>query len=374
MTAKRIMRGIFVIMIAAGAFGLPIPHGAHVANAEPSSDDASAADLRGDPATRSQHVIDQSLKPDQPGCSAAIGKDGQVVWTGVRGLANLSNKTPITQDTVMDIASTSKQFTATAVLLLADDGKLALSDTLSEFVVGLPAWANAVTVIQLIHHQTGIPDYDELLTDAGFDYGDPTTQQQALDALAKVKALNFAPGSGFEYSNSNYILLAEIVRNVTGQSLPVYLAQYVFAPLDLRMVMDPVTTVRLKATSYEAGPLGPVVADSRWEQIGDGAVQTTPSELARWGDNYRTGRVGGPTLLTAQLANAVPTDDPTQQYGAAIFLLPDGSLEHSGSWAGFRTEFRVSTDRHTVLAVSCNSSDVDRDGISNKLWHIWTTD
>jgi hypothetical protein len=93
-------------------------------------------------------------------------------------------------------------------------------------------------------------------------------------------------------------------------------------------------------------------AGSRWEQVGDGAVQSTPSELVRWADNYRTGRLGGEPLLDAQLADAA--DAGGGRYGAGIVHRPDGALEHGGSWAGYLTEFFVSEDRRTAVAVTCN--------------------
>ena len=190
-------------------------------------------------AASSQGVLDAAVKADEPGCSAAVGIDGEVVWTGARGLADLETGAEITKDTTFDIASVSKQFTATAILLLAKDGKLSLDDSLANHVPGLPAWAETVTVAELMHQTSGIPDYIGLLEDAGYEYSDPTTQEQAVQALANAPELQFEPGNRFDYSNSNYLLLAEIVQWVSGQPLPAFLSAEVFKPLDLAMVMDP---------------------------------------------------------------------------------------------------------------------------------------
>ncbi len=115
------------------------------------------------------------------------------------------------------------------------------------------------------------------------------------------------------------------------------------------------------------------MADSGWQQIGDGAIQTTPSQLVRWADNFRTGKVGGPRLLEAQLAGAVPTEPGgADRYGAGIYVMGNGTLDHDGSWAGFVTAFRVSKDRRTSVAISCNTDKQDPESLADSLWQLWT--
>lgn len=321
----------------------------------------------------SQGVLDAAIKPDEPGCSAAVGIDGNVVWAGVRGIANMATAAEIGTVTVFDIGSTSKQFTATAILLLVEAGKLTLDDRVSQHVSGLPAWADSVTVAQLMHHTSGIPDYIGLLRAEGYQYGDRTTQDQALKALASAPNLEFEPGTKYEYSNSNYLLLGEIVSRVSGEPLPEFLSAEIFRPLGLAMVMEPNAKLPNKAVSYERGDDGEyLVADSAWEQIGDGGIQTTPTQLVRWADNYRTGKVGGQKLLDAQLAGAVETEPGgDERYGAGIALEADGTLDHGGAWAGFVTAFRISKDRHTSVAVSCNADSRDPAAIAGSLGRLW---
>jgi CubicO group peptidase (beta-lactamase class C family) len=343
------------------------PSDAAVDTSQPS---ASNFDPRG---ASSQGVLDHTLKPDEPGCSAAVGVDGNAVWTGVRGIANLATGAEITAATVFDIGSTSKQFTATAILLLVQAGKMTLDDRLSQHVPGLPGWADSVTVAQLMHHTSGIPDYIGLLKAEGYQYSDRTTQDQALKAIAAAPHLEFEPGTKYEYSNSNYLLLGEIVHQVSGEPLPDFLSAEIFRPLGLAMVMEPNAKLPNKALSYEKGGGGEYsVADSAWEQFGDGGIQTTPTQLVRWADNYRTGKVGGQKLLDAQLAGAVATEPSgDERYGAGISLHADGTLDHGGAWAGFVTAFRISKDRHTSVAVSCNADSRDPEAIAESLGHLW---
>lgn len=335
---------------------------------------ATAAFAPDESASRSQDVLNGAIKGDEPGCSAAVGIEGNVVWKGAQGLADLHTGAKITDATVFDIASVSKQFTATAILLLADQGKLSLDDTLASHVPGLPGWADTVTVEQVMHQTSGIPDYIGLLEDAGYQYTDRTTQEQALQMLADVQDLEFEPGDQFEYSNSNYLLLADIVQRVSGQPLPAYLSDHVFKPLGLAMVMDAGNAIPGKALSYEFDEDNSeyTVSNSAWEQVGDGAIQTTPSQLVRWADNYRTGKLGGQRLLDAQVDGAVDTGSGDgDRYGAGIFVYSDGSLDHDGSWAGFVSSFQVSADRHTSVAVTCNTDEQDPVAIAEQLQGIW---
>lgn len=212
----------------------------------------------------------------------------------------------------------------------------------------------------------------ELLEAQGFAFGDRTTQEQAVRAVAAMPKLTFPPGSQFEYSNSNYLLLGEIVRRVSAEPLPQFLAEQIFRPLGLAMVVDPTGPIPGKAVDYEADSDDYHATTTGWEQVGDGGIQTTPTQLVRWADNYRTGRVGGAPLLDAQLRGAVPTDPGGgDKYGAGIFLLANGTLDHDGEWAGFVSAFRVSEDRTTSVAISCNTDEQDPETLAGSIAKLW---
>jgi CubicO group peptidase (beta-lactamase class C family) len=121
-------------------------------------------------------------------------------------------------------------------LLLVQQSRLKLSDNLSQHVSDLPQWAGQVTISQLVHHTSGIPDYISILNSQGFTDAKVTTQRQALRALKNSPTLEFAPGSRFSYSNSNYILLAEVASSVADKPLPAFLTQRFFRPAGLEMV------------------------------------------------------------------------------------------------------------------------------------------
>ena len=190
------MRGLLpllAVVLLVAACGGPKPGGSPTKAGVGST--SSLGPETSDLTAQSQAVLDGAVNADEPGCSAAVGVEGQVVWTGVRGVADLATGTPITTSTVFDIASVSKQFTATAILLLVGAGRLSLDDPLSDHVPGLPDWATTVTVEQLMHQTSGIPDYIGLLQDQGFDYSGHTTQADALKA-ARTRMLQSPTARG----------------------------------------------------------------------------------------------------------------------------------------------------------------------------------
>ncbi|MEU1818375.1 serine hydrolase domain-containing protein [Streptomyces roseifaciens] len=328
---------------------------------------------------RSTEVL-QELVPSTggPGCAAAVGKRGDVVWEAGRGKADLETGRAITSKTVFDMASNSKQFTADTVLLLAGRHRLALDDPLSDFLDDPPAWTRGVTLGDLMHHTSGIPDYQDLLEAKGIGLTDPAGQPEAIAAILASQPED-PPGKRFSYSNSNYVLLAHVVERVTGTPFPTFLQQEFFTPLHLRMTLSPAVDVPGKAKSYDEKDGSFTPNSSPWKQYGDGSVQTTPGEFVRWADNYRTGRIGGTELLTAVTEGAVSVGDALRQrgieegwYGAGILLLPDQSLVHRGDWEQFHSTFKVSPDRNTAVTVVCNTDSPDNFRAANQLLDIWT--
>lgn len=309
-----------------------------------------------------------------PGCAAAVGERGEVIWQEARGLADIDAGTKITAQTVFDVASVSKQFTATAVLLAVEAKRVSLDDHVSQHLTGLPPWADRVTVEQLMHHVSGIPNYVTILREQGHPLEQVTNRNLALTAIAGTK-LNFRPGSKWEYSNSNYLLLGVMLEKIFDEPLPTLLHRLIFEPLQLGMIASPTGDVPRKARSYHAKAKGAgyELADWHWDVLGSGGVQATPTDLVGWADNYRAKTVGGATLNKRQLAGAEPTGVEDSRYGAGIYAYPDGTLRHGGEYGGFHTVFVVSADRTRALAIACNLAELDASALGNELQSIWLT-
>jgi CubicO group peptidase (beta-lactamase class C family) len=313
----------------------------------------------------SDQVMRELVASTQPGCSAAVAIDGIVAWAGAAGLADLSVGTPLTTATRFDIASVSKQFTATAILMLQREGLLALADPVGDYVEGLPEWGETVTLDQLIHHTSRIPDFWVELDDAGIGFTDPADQATTVAAIARETELDDTI-TGYSYSNSNYVLLAEVVQRVSGVPLPQFLAERVFAPLGLDMVVAPALHAPDVARAYGDDLQ---LEEGGWTAFGHVGIITTPSELARWGDQYRTGDV-----VQDDFAAGAVDEGFEERYAAGIDIEVDGDLNHTGRWGGYVSEFTVSADRHIVVTVICNGHTGDRFGVADALWAIWDAD
>jgi CubicO group peptidase (beta-lactamase class C family) len=311
----------------------------------------------------SDQAVAKLIPATKPGCSAAVAVEGVVLWAGAGGLADLSAGTPDTPQTRFDIASVSKQFTATAILMLQREGKLKVSDPIATYVDGLPSWGATVTLDQLIHHTSRIPDFWVELDDVGIGFADAADQHTTVAAIAREKKLE--PGTGYTYSNSNYVLLAEVVARVSGLALPDFLAQRVFEPLGLDMVVAPTLHAPDVALAYGDSL---ALEEGGWTAYGHTGIVTTASELARWGDQYQA-REGD--LVQDDFANGAVDEGAGELYAAAIDIEADGDLNHTGRWGGYVSDFTVSADRKTTIAVVCNWHLSNRFGLAKALWGIW---
>ncbi len=266
--------------------------------------------------------------------------DGAFVYTRGYGRANLEHDVAFTPQTVFDIGSTSKQFLATAILLLVEDGKLSLDDDIRKYLPEVPDYGQPITIRHLLTHTSGLRDYITLLTLAGWQMEDVTSPAQALDLVSRQKGLDFQPGAEFAYSNTGFFLPSLIVERVSGKGLAAFAAERIFRPAGMqatRYMDDHAAVVPGRATGYEPAGTGFRVALSNWEQLGDGAVQTSIADLLKWDANFYAPTVGGARLVQAlqtpgRLASGAPID-----YGLGLFVgsyrgLP--TVRHGGSWAG----------------------------------------
>jgi len=314
-------------------------------------------------------LITGALDATQPGCSAAVAVHGTLVWSAAIGVADLATGAPLTTETRFDIASLTKQFTATAVLILQREGKLALSDTIGSYVSGLPAWGKTVTLDALMHHTSRIPDYWNKLGAWGYGFQTPATQ---ADALRAIKALTLLSGSGYSYSNSNYILLAQVIERVTGQPYAQYVTDTIFTPLGLQMQIDPLLQAPDIAVSYDKANRS---TRNAWAFYGAFGIFTTPTQLALWGDQYRESTLVGDDFAVGAVDSGTPGEATEGRvYAAGININADGSLRHDGRLGGFLSTIKISPDRETTIAVACNGELADRSAVVNGLYKLWADD
>ena len=309
-------------------------------------------------------VFRRFTAPGSPGCALGVVREGRLDFARGYGLASIEHGVPITPATVFDIGSVSKQFTAMAIVLLAQDGKLSLDDEIQKFLPEMPRYpAGAITIRHLLHHTSGLRDYLDVMGLSGIADEAVTTEADALDAIVRQQETNFPPGSEFRYSNSGYFLLSVIVRRVTGQTLRYFAATRIFAPLEMsrtQFVDRHEMIVPGKAGSYAPGPGGTfVLSMANWEQTGDGAVNTTVEDLVKWERNFESGTVGGAAGIAELHKTGVAGGKPI---GYALGLGIDSlrgvrRVSHGGAWAGYRAHIVRYPDQKLSLITLCNLSN-----------------
>lgn len=282
--------------------------------------------------------------PTSPGCALGIYQNGKVVYSKGYGMADLNQATPITPATMFDVGSVSKQFTAASVVLLANEGKLALTDDIRKYLPEIPDYGTLITIDHLLHHTSGLRDYNDLLPLKGFRYEDVTDDDDALEVIARQRALKFKPGSRFEYSNTGYFLAAIIVKRVSGKSLAEFAKERLFTPLGMTRSHfrdDHTAIVPGRATAYSPSDKGGFKIDmSNWNQLGDGQVQTNVTELIRWEENFYTAKVGGRALIDSLQQRGTLDTGADHPYARGLFLDTYRGVQrvqHSGGWAGYRS-------------------------------------
>lgn len=312
------------------------------------------------------HVFRGCSRKGYPGAVVLIARGDEILLQKGYGLADLERNVPLSPKSVLDIGSTSKQFTAACVLLLEQEGDLSLDDPIRKHVAELPVCVQPVTLRHMMLHTSGLPDYISLLIDSGEHVENLTTMDDAVLSLTDVDELLFPVGTQWSYSNSNYMLLSEVVERVSGLPLPVFAERNIFKPLGMKQThihRDCTQLVPNRALSYSRRQQGGWRwSFSNWEQTGDGAVFTTVGDLLLWCRNFHDGKVGGEKLLAAmaqpgKLDNGEPLD-----YGAGLGfgeLAGFKTVRHSGAWAAYRADLlRIPSKELTVVCL-CNRDDVD---------------
>lgn len=320
-------------------------------------------------------------KPDSPGCALGIIKEGKLIYSRGYGKANLEHGIANGSKLVYDIGSTSKQFTAASILLLAQAGKLSLEDDVRKFIPELPTYQKPVLIRHLIHHTSGLRDYLTLFSLAGVNFDDTTTEADALKIIQRQQALNFTPGDEWLYSNSGYFLLSIVIKRVSGKSFAEFAKENIFDPLGMKHTLvleDHKRIVPMRATGYSPKSKGGFQTEmSNFEQTGDGAVLTSVEDLLLWDQNFYEPKVGGKAFLDAMHVVGAFNDGKKHDYASGLFIEEYKGLRkvsHGGSWAGYRSELLRFPDQKFSVACLCNLGTVNPSGFAQQVANIYLAD
>lgn len=320
-------------------------------------------------------------KPDSPGASLAVIKKGEVIYRKGYGSAHLEYDIPITPSTVFHVASVSKQFTAFAIAMLADQGGLSLDDDIRKHLPELHDFGRTITIRHLVHHISGMRDQWELLAVAGWRLDDVITTEHILKMARNQRELNFEPGYQYLYCNMGFTLLAEIVARITGKSFREWTEENIFKPLgmsDTQFYDDHERIVKNRAYSYS--PLRDNGFRKRrlnYANVGATSLFTTADDLVKWVNNFDKGRVGGKDVIEQMHQQGVLNDGKQISYAFGLVIGEYKGLKtvsHSGGDAGYRSHVVRFPEQKFAVVILSNLSSFNTSRMARQVADIYLSD
>jgi CubicO group peptidase (beta-lactamase class C family) len=310
-----------------------------------------------------------------PGCAVGFKWDGQPAVLRAYGMADLGHAIPNTPTTRFEVGSVSKQFVAASILMLVEEGKLALDDDIRRYLPELPDYGTPITIDHLLYHTSGLRDWSYVMEIAGWPRSTRAyTNADVLAITARQRELNFTPGTDYSYSNTNYNLLAIIVERVSGMSLAQFTHDRIFAPLGMNAT-DWRTDFRQVepnlATAYIDTSRGNVIKMPMESVYGDAGLITTVGDLLIWNDALTAHRFG-PFVARAMEENGHLADGrPLPRARGLVVALsaPIPQIVHAGAVGGYRAWLARYPTRHFSLAVLCNAGEEIGAGRGSMLGH-----
>jgi CubicO group peptidase (beta-lactamase class C family) len=321
-----------------------------------------ARDLHKNDADRIDAMIDVYDRPDAPGISVIVIKDRTVLYKKAYGLADVEARVTNTTNTNFRLASVTKQFTAMAILILMERGKLGLESHLADFLPDFPAYGREITIRHLLNHTSGLPDYAALMP---ADQKEQLSDEDVLRILKQQTKGDFRPGSKFAYSNSGYVVLGLIAAKVSGKSFARFLEESIFQPLGMSSTVayEPgISTVKHRAYGYT--PSGKTF--QRTDQsltsatLGDGGIYSSVEDLYHWDQALNTTKLIHATTLKQAFSPGNLENGQMSNYGFGWFVDTVGGIRaasHGGGTVGFRNHIVRLPDEKLTVIVLMNRSD-----------------
>lgn len=322
-------------------------------------------------AERAFEKITKAYLPPAPGCAAAVSLNGEVVFEKAFGLADLEFNIPNTPQTIFESGSVAKQFTAAALVLLQQEGKLNIDDPVRKYIPELPDYGAPLTIRHLLNHTSGIRDWGTVLSLTGAGRGERVISQDlAFDVITHQRGLDFTPGAEYSYSNSGYNLAAIIVERVSKQKFPAFVAERLFKPLGMNHSSwrdDFTRIVPGRAQAYSRQGAGPWQLNMPFMNVyGNGGMLTTVGDWMKWNAMLDAKSLGEP-LVSALETRGVLNDGRKITYALGLEVTTYKGLKdvsHGGATAGYQTFLARYPDNKVSIGVMCNGTSPGAGGIA----------
>jgi CubicO group peptidase (beta-lactamase class C family) len=320
------------------------------------------------------HFVDSTFRRGSFNGAILVAKNGVPVYEAYLGYRDIRKKVDtLTANTVFQIASTSKPFTAAAVLKLVEQNKIDLNALVSQYLPGFPY--PDVTVKTLLNHRSGLPNYLYYMDKGDWDKKVKATNADVINTLQSWQPPRaYKPNSAFNYCNTNYVLLASIVEKVSGLTFPDFMKQNFFEPLGMNdtyvhTIQDSANT----APSYD-GYGTQWALDFSDGPYGDKNIYSTPRDLVKWDQGWYNGIISNALMDSAYIpySNEKPS---MHNYGLGwrLLMLPNGKkvIYHHGRWHGFNSAFARLTDEKVTIIILTNKFNRSIYGIARKMYNLF---
>jgi CubicO group peptidase (beta-lactamase class C family) len=314
-----------------------------------------------------------------PGCSVGVVRDSNYIYKRAFGMGSIELGVPLTPASVFYMGSVSKQFTAAAVVLAAEQGYLTLDDDLRKWIPSMPDYGHTITLRQMLHHTSGIRDVLGLMSLAGMHSEDIHPLPELLALVERQKHLNFLPGESYQYSNSNFMLLAEVVHRATGKPFSQFAQENIFAPLGMthsRFYDDRTLILPGRVAAYAPRPEGgfQVNWSTNYDLVGGGGLMSSLDDLLLWDRNFYDNKLGKGTLLRELQTRGRLNNGKEISYALGLIVTKYRGLpviEHDGANFGYRTVLLRFPEQKTSVICLCNLATANVDDKATRIADIY---
>jgi len=322
-------------------------------------------------AERAFEKVTKAYVAPGPGCAAAVSLNGETVFEKAFGLAEMEHNVPNTPQTIFESGSVAKQFTAAALVLLQQEGKLSIDDPVRKYIPELPDYGSPLTIRHLLNHTAGLRDWGTVMSLTGAGRGDRVINMDlAFDVITHQRALDFTPGSEYSYSNSGYNLAAIIIERVSKQKFPAFIEERLFKPLGMTNSSwrdDYQRVVPGRAQAYSRQGNGPWRLNMPFMNVyGNGGMLTTVGDWMKWNAMLDSQSLGAP-LVAALETRGVLNDGRKIAYALGLVVDTYKGLKdvsHGGATAGYQTFLARYPDNKVSVGVMCNGTSPSAGGIA----------
>jgi CubicO group peptidase (beta-lactamase class C family) len=329
------------------------------------------------PAARVDQLMMAYTGNDIPGAAAMTMQDGEIIFSKGYGMASLTYDIPFEADTPTNIGSTSKQFTAFGAALLADRGVISLDDDIREYIPELPEFEHTVTLRHLLTHTSGYREFLNTLAMRGRDLGSPLDREQIIQVVERQPELQNEPGSEWNYNNTGFALIAEVISRTTDQPFPSWMKENVFEPLNMNHTLyrqNGGQVVEGRSQGYNIGDQGTYQeATDLGGGMGPGGIYTTLDDLAKWIRNFENPRIGNESIIEEMTTPFVLSSGDTTSYGLGLFIQEYKGLKyihHGGADVAHRSMLMYFPEIDAAVVTQSNNSGF-RGDIAQKIADVF---